>query len=108
MSKVYRISAESDGKALANADGSVNIVSYVGRELLAELKDVESDVTFSLAELHAISDNETRVIARLTADAQTVGYVLRAKLAAERKANRADGASVENEAGVEAVEPVTA
>lgn len=89
MSKVYRVEATTeDGTALAATDGDVDIASYVGRKLIATLADVKVNVDLNFTELTAVSGQESRSIARLTADAETVSYVLKAKLAAERKANK--------------------
>ena len=97
MSKFYSIEVknEDNGKVYAYADGDIEVVSYVGRKAIADIKDVTTDVRLSLIEVDEIGQEaeETRSIAKLTADAGTVSYVLKAKLSAERKLAKAAGPS---------------
>jgi len=89
VSKFYSIEVnnEDSGRVYACADGDIEVVSYVGRKAIADIKDVTTDVRLSLIEVDEIGQGaeETRSIAKLTADAGTVSYVLKAKLSAERK-----------------------
>lgn len=94
MSKFYSIEMknEDSGQVYAYADGDIEVVSYVGRKAIAEIKDVTTDVRLSLIEVNEIGPNaeETRSIAKnLVADAGTASYVLKAKLSAERKLAKA-------------------
>jgi hypothetical protein len=94
VSKFYSIEVknEDNGKVYAYADGDIEVVSYVGRKAIADIKDVTTDVRLSLVEVDELGPNaeETRSIAKnLVADAGTVSYVLKAKLSAERKLAKA-------------------
>jgi hypothetical protein len=102
VSKFYSIEVkhEDSGKVYAYADGDIEVVSYVGRKAIADVKNLVGDVRLSLIEVDEIGQEaeETRSIAKLTADAGTVSYVLKAKLSAERKLVKAAGTDVADNA----------
>lgn len=110
MSKFYSIEVknEDSGTVYAYADGDIEVVSYVGRKAIADIKNVTADVRLSLIEVDEIGQEaeETRSIAKLTADAGTVSYVLKAKLSAERKLAKASSTVEGQQAEADAAQDV--
>lgn len=97
--KIYRIditpapSTENDGHPIANAFGSLAVINYVAKDALkGALKDFEGAVSLALVEVEHIGGNVVRTVTELTADADTVRYVLERGLRAEKKAGSVESA----------------
>lgn len=94
-STTYLISVETaDGPeeavAYAYAYGDLPTMQYITRRVDATLAGVDNGTTFkaTLGEVARVGSSIiTRVLAAVTGDADVVAYVLRKKVAAERKAN---------------------
>lgn len=94
MSTTYLISVETaDGPeetvAYAYAYGDLPVMQYIIRQLDATLAGVDGGTTFkaTLGEVPRVGSSIiSRTLAAVTGDADVVAYVLRKKVAAERKA----------------------
>ena len=88
---------DETGDSHAYAYGSLKLTTAAVREGLAGIKDAEGEFTARVVEVEAIGDETPkRVVASVTGDADVVTFVVKKKLAAERKARGAgDGDDAE-------------
>ncbi len=87
--KIYLLTLEADSKMIGFANGDVEEIAYTFKRALVEVEDGDT-VEAYLAEVDARGVERTVVkeLASLTADAETVGLVLRRRITAARKAAR--------------------
>jgi hypothetical protein len=84
MNKVYSIQIPG----VASAYGDLDAMAYHARRAAAEMAEAKEGTEFSvyLAVVENIPGDAVRVLTEVTGDADVITYVLRRKLAAERKA----------------------
>ena len=90
--KIYRIdiTPSSNGAErvtpIANAYGSLAVINYVAKDAFKTLKDTDGTVALTLVEVDHIGGGIVRTVTELTADVETVRFVVERGLRAEKKA----------------------
>jgi len=88
--KIYHLDVETlgeNGRPIANTYGDLDIIAYVARKAEKLISDSGSqEASLTLVEVDAIGGANLRTVATLTADAETVGLVLKRRITTERRA----------------------
>jgi hypothetical protein len=90
-SKAYSIEITGDEGNLTIAFGDLDTMAYLARRAEKTMAEAKEGTEFSLnlSEVEHIGGSPVRSLAALKGDADVITYVLRKKLAGERKASEA-------------------
>lgn len=88
MSKTYHIDVTVDDKPVANAYGNARVIAFVAKDAVSALAESGAKGSVTLTEVVGIGGETKDTIMDVTADAQSVGFLLKRNLTAIRKADK--------------------
>lgn len=86
-------------EVLAMSYGNLGILAYVSRDVLKSIKDAKGTFKAEIFEVESVGDADAEPIRTLTTvqgDCDTVTYVVKKKVASERKASGVEDATSED------------
>lgn len=104
--KRYRVAGDaSDGKALARADGSIEVLSYVVKDYTDEISGKDGDFSIRVTEIAGVGGEDIRTIFSFSGDPEITALVARRKLAQLRKEDQPDAPEAATADATEDVQP---